>query len=270
MKASEAYQGVVCYSGMPGSGKSYALVERAVQDLREGRRVFSNAGFEVHDVHGCGRRSERYFSLEELLTVPNGCTVLLDEAPVYVNSRKSAEFPRGLLYRMTQVRKDGLRFYYSSIDEMMVDANLRRVTFWTWQCRRSLLGFFRRTLWAPVDRRTAEDKKLGGRWLRLRRDVAEAYDTTSKVWIPPEVVAALLDDIRRGWVPLTDELVDVLWAGTRDPVRARELLEHYQQHGWNVEAAKGAEGPEAATVNGRNGRPQIAAPLRLLSLPVER
>lgn len=244
MKALPPYQGVVCFSGLPGSGKTYRLVDIGVKALRAGKRVFTNAGFEIHDVGGCGRRSEIYYSLEELLTIGAEDVALLDEAPVYVNSRKSSEFPRGLLYKLTQVRKDGNRFYYSAIDEMMVDVNLRRVTFWTKKCRRSWFGFFKTTTVAPIDRRTADDKPVDRHWWRINADVAAAYDTFAKVWIPPEVVEALLTDVAKGWVPLTGPLQSAVWR--RDRETAMALLRDYQERGAEAFAAAAADGASGA------------------------
>lgn len=165
MRAFRRYQGVTAYVGMPGSGKTYALAEIAARKLRQGRSVFCNAGF---DVLGAAVFS----SFEEFCTLPAGSVVVWDELPLYVNARKWSEFPDGLLYRLTQVRKDGIELYYSAIDEAMVDLNVRRVTFWYWHCRAVTARVLVRSLWPPESFRKARQRPMRRELVIVRERIA--------------------------------------------------------------------------------------------------
>jgi hypothetical protein len=259
-----AYNGVTGFVGPPGSGKTYSMTERLVQRLLEGWRVFTNAGFEVvihkdackypetvsayHDERrrerqerlprrarrphscDCTPRSERLFSVEEAMTVPDGSAVGFDEFQMAVNSRKSSEFPRGLLYRVSQVRKDDIELYWSSQREMAVDVNIRGVTFFVQRCRRlGRLPLFIRSTWPPIDHVKSDDRPLASKLYRIKRQVFRAYDTFAKVYAAPETVESLISDVVKPWVPMTEDLTDALLS--RDVDRARELLELYQADG---------------------------------------
>lgn len=182
MKAQRSYRGVTCFEGMPGSGKTYGLAEVGLREMRAGREVWSNEGF---DLAG----SKIFSSFDDFMAIPNGATVCWDELPLYVNSRKWAEFPDGLLYRMTQIRKDGLRLYYSAIDSSMVDANMRRVTFWWWKCQSITSRFMVRRLYPHETFRKKDARQMRTEWVRVRPAVADAYDTMSKVAVESHVVS---------------------------------------------------------------------------------
>lgn len=173
-RSSGKYQGVTAYVGLPGSGKSYALVEVAVRALAEGREVWCNSGF---DVRGC----KRFGSFEEFTQIPNGAVVVWDELPLFVNARKWQEFPDGLMYRLTQIRKHGLELHYSTIDWRMVDVNVRRITFWTWECVGITQRLLRRRLYPPPERRVRGERARKSRWVWVKADIADAYDTLGTV-----------------------------------------------------------------------------------------
>lgn len=181
MKMSRSYQGVTAFSGMPGSGKTYGLAEVGVRDLAAGREVWCNAGF---DLAG----ASVFSSFEEFMEIPNGATVCWDELPLYVNARKWSEFPDGLLYRLTQIRKDGLRLYYSTIDPAMVDTNVRRVTFWWWRCHAVTGTLLRRALYPHESFRKADQKPYRREFVRVKPAIAEAYDTNAKVAVESRAV----------------------------------------------------------------------------------
>jgi hypothetical protein len=187
------YQGVTAFVGMPGSGKTYALAQIAHRELRAERPVWCNAGF---DVAGAAVFS----SFEEFCAIPNGATVVWDELPLYVNARKWSEFPDGLLYRLTQIRKDGLRLYYSAIDEAMVDATVRRVTFWFWHCRAITARLLTRSLWPPESFRRAKQRPYRRELVIVRQEVAALYDTLGKVAVAEPVAPRRRDSFARRWV----------------------------------------------------------------------
>ena len=174
------YQGVTAFVGMPGGGKSYGLAEMAGKAIRAGLPVYSNAGFDV-------KGSRILESFDEFASVRGPALIVWDELPLYFNSRKWAEFPDGMLYKFTQIRKDGLRLAYSTIHEDMVDVNIRRVTFWYWHCNAVTRTILRRSLWPPAQFRKANAKPYAKEWVRVKRSVYDLYDTGGKVAVQADV-----------------------------------------------------------------------------------
>ncbi len=188
-----AYTGVTGYVGMPGSGKTYSLAQVGLAAMRRGEPVFCNAGF---DLAG----AERFSSFDDFVSIERGI-VVWDELPLYVNARKWSEFPDGLLYKLTQIRKDGVRLYYSAIHEQMIDVNVRRITFNFWHCRSITARWFKRTLWPPEQFRKANQRPLRKEWVVVRGEVCDAYDTMAKVAAPVSVLD--LGKKRAEWAKLT-------------------------------------------------------------------
>lgn len=191
MSRRRRFQGVTGYVGMPGSGKTYSLASVGLAAMRRGEPVFCNKGF---DLAG----AETFSGFDEFCAIESGI-VVWDELPLYVNARKWQEFPDGLLYKLTQIRKDSVTLYYSAIHEQMIDVNLRRITFNYWHCRGLSARFFKRALFPPEQFRKANQKALRTEYVRVRPAVFTAYDTYGKVAAPTTVT-----DLgkKREWVNL--------------------------------------------------------------------
>lgn len=194
---SRRYQGVTAFVGMPGSAKTYALTEVCMRAQRRGLTVWANAGYEP-----AGARVIRSF--EDFTAITGPAVICFDELPLYFNARKWAEFPDALLYKLSQIRKDGLELYYTAIHEQMVDVTLRRITFWYWQCRALPLGFFARSLWPPETFRRKMERPFRRELFRLRRPVLEAYDTMAKVAVVQKTAERYQDlgSHKGQWLPV--------------------------------------------------------------------
>ena len=168
------YRGVTAAVGLPGAGKSYYLAEQARRGMMRGVPVYSNAGF---DVQG----TETIASFEEFAGLEGPAVVVWDELPLYFSARRWADFPDGMLYKFTQIRKDAIELYYSTIHPMMVDATLRRITF-EWVEHHHVAGrLMRRTHWVPggfqSEAYVVSHRSMG--WLRKR--TMELYETMGRV-----------------------------------------------------------------------------------------
>lgn len=165
------YRGVVGATGLPGSGKSYFLVEKALEAQRRGIPVWSNAGFDV-------RGTRTINSFRDFVEIQGPAVVVFDELPLFFNARKWQTFPDGMLYKLTQIRKDRVELYYSAIHQRMVDAVLRMLTFEWVRCRIIAGRILQRVHEAP--------EEFGGhvyerRYSFIRKRVIEAYNTMGKV-----------------------------------------------------------------------------------------
>jgi hypothetical protein len=180
MKKQPKYQGVTGFVGMPGSGKTYSLARIGLDAMKRGERVVCNAGF---DLAG----AETMATFDEFAALEGPVTVVWDELPLYFNARKWAEFPDAMLYKLTQIRKDGIRLYYSAIHELMIDTTIRRITFWFWHCRALTGRMLFRALYPPQEFRKAASKPYRRKLYVVRDEVASAYDTFGKVKLPKKI-----------------------------------------------------------------------------------
>lgn len=184
------YQGVKAYIGMPGSGKTYALAQEGQQALARGEKVYCNAGF---DLQG----ATVFESFDDFALITDGL-ILFDEMPLYFAARKWQDFPDGMLYKFTQIRKDNIRLSYSSIHEGLIDVNIRRVTFWYWHCHAVMGRLLVRRLYVPVEFRKSSARPIATEWAWVRDSVAATYDTLAKVKVPQAASAKIIKRMDSG------------------------------------------------------------------------
>lgn len=245
MRKRKKYQGVTAFVGMPGGGKTYALAEIGTRALARGERVYSNAGF---DLQG----TEVISTFDEFAALQGPAVVVWDELPLYFNARKWQEFPDAMLYKFTQIRKDGLQLYYSAIHEAMIDTNIRRITFWYYHCRAITGRFLIRKLYPPEEFRRQGQKAMGSDWVWVRDSVARAYDTDRKVAVPQR----LREKIRSGasdretWAPLSVPGNGRVPARQRRGAPPRVPLGDTWSFGGPREGVAGSEGRAAASGGG--------------------
>jgi len=168
--------------------------------MARGERVVCNAGFDL-------RGAERLSTFDEFAALEGPVVVVWDELPLYFNARKWSEFPDSMLYKFTQIRKDGIQLYYSAIHEQMIDVNIRRITFWFWQCRNLGAGFLVRRCYPPEQFRKANQKPYQTKFGRIRPAVYDLYDTYQKVELPSRTRKAIAAGVPE------DERWDSLTAG---------------------------------------------------------
>lgn len=117
---------IIAYTGMPGGGKTYALVWRAKKALEEGRRVFAN-----FPLKGCYQ-----INLDDICNYrfPEDCVVLIDEAGRWFNSRAWKDLPPEVFDLFTMHRHVKMDLYIAVQSFARVDKSLREVvelTYWS-------------------------------------------------------------------------------------------------------------------------------------------
>lgn len=143
---------ILCYDGLPGSGKSYAMVERACRMVEEARKDYIVANFpprfgglvKYAARKGYGRvvwlaLRERWLvtsKLSELLAYGNS-VALFDEAAVFANGRDWNSLPKEFVADLAQSRKGGVDLIWASQDMELVDKTIRSLTFLYYACRRA-------------------------------------------------------------------------------------------------------------------------------------
>ena len=181
--AGEPFEGITCWTGEPGSGKTFALGEVGLIMYKMGWDVFSNGmnlPFEAGSYHD-------FSALTAMLetTRRNRTLILLDEAPMWANSREWKNFPSGLFNKLQQVRKYGFWLHYSAINFEKVDLHLRDQTYWIWLVSKAMITRrFIRRLTVPEELQVAWERPRLKYKIWARREVADAFDTAGKIATP--------------------------------------------------------------------------------------
>jgi Zonular occludens toxin (Zot) len=152
--------------GRMGAGKSYLLAHVGVFARKAKRAVYSN-----FTLSG----AERYSSWAELLVVPEGSVVLMDEAHLWFPS-EAWRCPVDVMAWLSQLRKRGITMLWASQHEEFVGRRLRRLTFGYWRCRNYRAGH-QYTLFDAEGFGTAKEKRLARMYVKRKAEVMAAYDT---------------------------------------------------------------------------------------------
>jgi len=179
----EFFEGLTCFSGEPGTGKTYAMVETAYVFHKLGWDVITNSmnlTFEAGSYHDFDALCNLIDSGAARRTV-----ICLDEAPSWANSRRWDEFPSGLFLKLQQVRKYGFLFLFTAINFDKVDKNLRDQTYHLWVCKKSAwTNTFIRALTVPSELQVAWERPRYKMRVRPRAEVVNAYQTHGFITAP--------------------------------------------------------------------------------------
>lgn len=169
------------YIGRPGSGKSYTLTDRAIQEARRGHQVFANYSI-VYD--GPGGENIWRFRPEQLLDLPAGF-IVIDEAHLWFPARMALRLPPSWLAMLSQTRKNGWNLLYAAQHEARVDRVLRDVSSHMWLC-----GAWFRTGGHPLlftadcfepEYFRRPKKRISRRYRWFNQQVASSYDTFERL-----------------------------------------------------------------------------------------
>lgn len=163
---------VECYIGRPGSGKTYTLTRRVLEEADKDRLVFTNYAVSHPNVY--------LFEPAQLLDLPPGL-IVIDEAHLWFPARMSLRLPMSWLAGISYVRKNGWDLLLSTQHEKRLDSAVRDVCSWMWLCSAwgSYNGhpmLFAASSWEPEFFRRP-DKRYTRSLHRFKRRVAESYNT---------------------------------------------------------------------------------------------
>jgi len=183
---------IQAYTGLPGTGKTFAMVYDAIPLIRSGAKVISN--FPVKWMEGKKEYKTLFLNPVDFLTAieyENNATFLVDECNVIFSSYDDAKkIDRGLLNKFAQGRKLNLDFYYTSQRFNHSLKRLRDLTNIVIQARKRVFftfTFFQNTYYNPIvfDRQNVLDTPLEEKYIIKRRlilpfqvsGVYKKYDT---------------------------------------------------------------------------------------------
>lgn len=158
--------------GKPGSGKTYELTRRVLEEADRDRLVFTNYAVAHPNVY--------MFEPDQLLDLPPGL-VVIDEAHLWFPARMSLRLPMSWLAGMSQTRKKGWDLIWSAQHETRVDRAIRDVTEWQWLCESWFKHNGHPLLFVAKSYEPEEFRRKGKEMTRyvhfFNRRVAEAYNT---------------------------------------------------------------------------------------------
>jgi hypothetical protein len=210
---------ITCYFGKLGQGKTYALAEHALRELRRGRVVYANFFIDwkglppirmgVIKRPAIPKENLRVFkSVEEFMTMENAF-VALDEGWIYFDSYKMTSLPIDIRMKILQSRKDGLDIAYTSQRPEQVHVALRAMTNEYFECQAGRIPFIKYPVFyrynadlvnGVIKREGSTDwveKKTsdGSQWIEIEieqrpsiiwpsKEVFKSFDTIEKIALP--------------------------------------------------------------------------------------
>jgi len=168
-------------------------VRNAIQYLNSGEIVYSN--FKIHWYGYEGKKFNwrrlrfekvsfpksnlRYWKrLDDLYRVDNGI-ILMDEAHVYMNSRRWKDLPEDMEKKLAQHRKDGLHIEGTVQSVNRLDTIIRELIDY-WYVYENTFFFFVRWEFS-IDDDKQKKYPLSKRYFRKRKKIYELYDTLEKI-----------------------------------------------------------------------------------------
>ncbi|WP_243029218.1 zonular occludens toxin domain-containing protein [Thermus albus] len=195
---------IEAFVGIPGSGKSYALVVKGLEALASGRMVYANFGLLPERVYlwlrlrrrlshrDAVERADRIREIRDysdLLNVHDG-VLLFDEAHMWLPSREFSLIPTEVIAFWSQHRKVGVDVYLATQRYGSVDAIVRELVANVYWARPA--PFWLRLLLRPWAR--------GRPVLRYTAIMDESFGTMQKA------VKGLFEGVQRNSVVILDPL----------------------------------------------------------------
>jgi len=164
---------IYLFVGKPGSGKTYTLVYYCYKFFKEGKKIYSNFFIDLPGVI--------YFkNFQDILDVENA-VILIDEAQIYLNSRKWDILPEDFQYKLQQHRKDGIDIYATTQHESRLDTIFREIVGRFFVVHNFFNLFFWLTEFSPNEMKRNLKTIESVRIIPFKKKIASLYDTLKKI-----------------------------------------------------------------------------------------
>jgi hypothetical protein len=183
--------GVEATIGHPGSGKTYATINKLVKHIKLKKfrysPVYANMNLKIDNIRmitGWKGDFIQIKELEQIRYVTQGI-LILDEAHIWFPSQHWNEVPRGLFAKWAQCRKDELYIMITAQHWGDIYNRIRNITSTVYRMSSIKgLGFF--TGMAHDVESGKISKKGTLTFIRFKKSVCKCYDTLEKIEIPEE------------------------------------------------------------------------------------
>jgi len=159
------------YFGLPGAGKTYYAVKEAKKRILKGEKVYTN--FQC--------KGALYFQGWTDFLKMTDCTIIIDEAGIWLNARKWNDVPEEILYRLMQSRKKRYDLIYTAQNPEMVEVTLRRITNFFWYFKKFPFKIHRASCWEPEYYRKEKKSPIFSNIFKIKKEIADLYDTEAIV-----------------------------------------------------------------------------------------
>jgi GTPase SAR1 family protein len=159
--------------GKPGSGKTYYLTHLAYKFYNQNKKIYSNFFIDLPGII-------YYKNLKELENAENGI-IIMDEAQIFLNSRKWDMLPEFFQYKLQQHRKDGLDIWASTQHEARLDTVFREIVGRFFVVHRFFHLFFVITEFDPNEMKRNLKTVQSMRFVLFSKKIASLYDTFKKI-----------------------------------------------------------------------------------------
>lgn len=159
------------FTGLPGSGKTYYAVKRAIEADLKGLEVWAN--FKIDLPSG---ELHRFINLKDVFHVRKGL-IIIDEINLVCPSRFWNKFPPELAYFWSQTRKFELDIIWTAQHVDRVDKIIKEISNYCWVFKRLPFGFHIGNEFLP-EHVTKEKRDLIDRIVfRINKKIANCYNT---------------------------------------------------------------------------------------------
>jgi len=187
------------YTGRPGTGKTFYAVQDVIKKLNKGYIVYSNIkivwnGYQEKEsklknlliklklkksYNFYPKTNLRYWKkLSDLFNLQNGI-IFIDEAHVYINSRRWKNMPEEMERKLAQHRKDGLHILGTVQNVNRLDVIFRELIDYWFVCEK-IFNFIIATEF-DIDDDKQKKYPLRKKFIHLTKKRFLVYDTLAKV-----------------------------------------------------------------------------------------
>ncbi len=161
------------FTGLPGSGKTYYAVKRALEAGKKGIPVWANFKIDLSD---SGKNFYRFKDLKEVFHVRKGL-IIVDEINLVCPSRFWNKFPPELAYFWSQTRKFELDIIWTSQHIDRVDKIIKEISNYCWVFKSLPFGLHIANKFLP-EHVTKEKRECYDRiFFRIDKNIAKCYNT---------------------------------------------------------------------------------------------
>ena len=159
------------FTGLPGSGKTYFAVKRALEADKKGIPIWSNFKIDLPN-----NKVNRFRDLKEVFHVRKGL-IIIDEINLVCPSRFWNKFPPQLAYFWSQTRKFELDIIWTAQHIDRVDKIIKEISNYCWVFKKGMFGIHVGLQFLPEhvtkEKRETYDKVF----FRIKKSIADNYNT---------------------------------------------------------------------------------------------
>lgn len=177
---------IEAYLGLPGAGKTYALIVRLKKALsrpwNRNRRVYSNMPLDEEYLRKITKWQGELIYLydwEDMVNATNAI-IIIDELNLWMPSRVWNKVPGPLLYKWAQVRKSGLEVWFTAQAVSRVDKVVRELVFESYH----LTSYKRLNFFVAKSYIGLGDKFTSKMIIPFKMKLAKIYDTHGYINVP--------------------------------------------------------------------------------------